>query len=279
MSNNIEPTIIKLESLEKEYEVVLKQYEEYYNNYTKNLNTNTQTNSTTKFINLKGRTYWGQYGIKEGSVKTIDECQSMCASDLKCTGATFNPSTRYCWARGGNGNITNGNDSDIAIIPKLKQNVIILKGLNDKLIAINAQINNELEKLYPIAENDIQLKNKKQQELTKYYQHLINERAELEETLNEYETIEQQYNNDTLSVVSNNMRLRLWTIICLIFLTITIKSLIGNTDTNINVIFWGIMVILFILLSTNLTTPQGFTMWCILILIIALIKMKIIPSP
>ena len=30
MSNNIEPSIIKIEALEKEYMVILKQYEEYY---------------------------------------------------------------------------------------------------------------------------------------------------------------------------------------------------------------------------------------------------------
>ena len=151
MSNNIQPSIIKLESLEKEYAVVLKQYEEYYNNYTKNLNTNTANDGVTQFATLKGRTYWGQYGIQEKSVKTVNECESMCASDLKCTGATFNPSKRYCWTRGGDGNITNGTDTDIAIIPESKQNLIILKGLNEKLISINTKINNELAILYPIA--------------------------------------------------------------------------------------------------------------------------------
>ena len=222
MSNNIEPSIIKLESLEKEYAVVLKQYEEYYNNYTKNLNTNTERNTAPQFVKLKGRTYWGQYGIHEAAVTTSRECESMCASDLKCTGATFNPSKRYCWIRGGEGNITNGTDSDVAIIPTLKQNLIILKGLNEKLISINAKINNELSVLYPIAEKDRQIKDKKQQELAKYYQQLANERIELEKTLNEYETIEEQYKSNSLSVVSNDISLRLWIIICLIVFIIRV---------------------------------------------------------
>ena len=279
MSNTIQPSIIKIEALEKEYMVILKQYEEYYNNYTTNLKTEndeTQSNknqSNTEFVHLEGRTYWGEYGLQEKSMKTVEECESMCASDLKCTGATFNPSKRYCWTRGGDGNITQGGDSDIAIIPKLKQSLIVLKSLNQKLIDINNKINTELEKIYPIAQEDILLKNKKQEELKKYYGYLANEKIELEKTLNEYETIEEQYENNSLSVISQNSSLRLWTIISLIVFFITLKTLLGETNSNLNFIFWIIISILFILLSINLTTAQGFAVFGLIILIVIIIKM------
>jgi Mg2+ and Co2+ transporter CorA len=280
MSNTIQPSIIKIETLEKEYMVILKQYEEYYNNYISNLKTDkdeTQSNekqSNTEFVHLEGRTYWGEYGLQETSMKTAKECESMCASDLKCTGATFNPSKRYCWTRGGDGNITQGGDTDIAIIPKIKQSLIVLKRLNEKLIDINNKINTELEKIYPIAQEDIQLKNKKQEELKKYYGYLVNEKIELEKTLGEYETIEQQYENNFLSVVSQNTSLRLWTLISLIVFFITLKTLLGATNTNLNFIFSIILFILFILLSLHLTTAQGFAAWGVFILILIFIKLN-----
>jgi len=290
MSDDIKPSIIKIETLEKEYIVVLKQYEEYYNTYINNLktqsegqtsNTNTNTNTnTTEFVELKGRTYWGKYGLKEASIKTAKECETMCASDLTCTGATFNQSKRYCWTRAGDGNITAGSDTDIAIIPKLRQDLSILKRLNEKLIYINMQINNELDKIYPIVEEDIRLKNKKQKQLKNYYGVLLDEKIKLEKTLREYETIEEQYENNFLSVVSQNSSLRVWTLISLIVFFITFKNLLGkNTNPNMTVIFWMVILILFIALSTNLTTPQGFMMWTILLLIVFLVKINIIPLP
>lgn len=290
MPDNMNSYIIKLELLEKKYMVVLKQYEENYNNYITNLKTNevnsatvgTTTTGTTKkteFVSLRGRVYWGKNKLKEAALQTIEECESMCASDLKCTGATFNSSKRYCWTREGEGNLNSGTSNDYAIIPKLRQNLIVLKSLNQKLIDINSEINKTLDKMYPIAQEDIKLKNQKQESLEKYYGVLLNEQMKIEKTLQEYDTIEQQYDNNFLNTVSQNVSLRLWTIISLIILAITIKQLSGSKSTNSALIFWLVIIVLLLFLSLNLTTAQGFAVWGLLIVIIIFIKFKIIPSP
>lgn len=275
-TNSIEPTIIKIEALEQEYMVILKQYENQYKNYINSIkeseSSETTDTSGNNFVALQGRTYWGQKGLKESSMQTVEECESMCASDTKCTGATFNTAKRYCWTRGGDGTLTIGNTDDYAIIPKIRKNLISLKNLNQKLLDINAKINTEITNIYPIAQQDVILKNKKQEELEKYYSLLLKEKIELEKTLEEYQTIEQQYENNFLNTVSQNTSLRLWTIFMLIILTVTIKKISGTNDTNSTVVFWAAIFILFILLSLNLTTAQGFAAWGLLILIIIFIK-------
>lgn len=160
MNNNnddkLESTNIQLEALEKEYMLILKQYETAYANYISNLNSETQeqTSNSTSFSALQGRTYWGTYGIKEGSVVTQKECESMCLSDTKCTGATFNSSKRYCWTRGGDSGLTVGTDSDYALIPKIKENLILLKNLNQQLMDLNKRINNKLIMIYPVVKEE-----------------------------------------------------------------------------------------------------------------------------
>jgi hypothetical protein len=277
MPDNTDSSIIKIETLEKEYMVILKQYEENYNNYITNLKISKE--NTPEFVILQGRTYWGSGDLKLSTKQTVEECKSMCASDTKCTGATFNSGTRICSTRIGEGTLTSGKTDDYAILPKIRQNLIILKSLNQRLIDINNQINIEISRIYPIAEENIQLKNKKQTQLEKSYQNLVNQQIELEQTLNEYETIDQQYNNNFLNTVSQNARLRLWTIISLIVLFFTIKQVAGITSILSLTIFWTIIFILFLFLTLNLTTPQGFSLWSILIIIVVLIKLNILPSP
>jgi Mg2+ and Co2+ transporter CorA len=275
MPDNMESYIIKLEVLEKEYMVILKQYEENFNNYITNL----KVNKDTEFVSLRGRVYWGKNKLKESTLQTIKECESMCASDLKCTGATFNSSKRYCWTREGEGNLNSGTSDDYAIIPKLRENLIVLKTLNQKLIDINNEINTTLNKMYPIAQEDIKLKNQKQEKLKQYYGVLLNEQIQIEKSLKEYETIEQQYDNNFLNTVSQNVSLRVWTVISLIILVITIKQLSGSKSINSALFFWVVIIVLLLFLSLNLTTAQGFSVWGLLIVIIIFIQFKIIPSP
>lgn len=272
MPDNFQSSIIKIETLEKEYMLILKQYEENYNSYIDNL----KNSKNTDFVTLSGRAYWGTGNLNMSTNKTLKQCETMCASDLKCTGATFNSSNNYCQTRIGESDISIGNKTDYAILPKIRQNLIILKKLNQKLLDINNSIKTELNKIVPIAQNDYKLKNEKQIELNNYYQKLLSEQQTLETTLNEYESIDDQYENNFINTVSQNTSLYLWTIISLIVVIITIKLIIGNTNANISFIFWSIIFILFFLLSLSLHTIQGFAVLSVLLIIILLIKMKIL---
>ena len=225
-NDNLESINIQLETLEKEYMVVLKSYETAYENYISTLH---NKDNTTNFSALQGRSYWGTYGIKEGSAVTQQECESMCLSDTKCTGATFNPSKRYCWVRGGESNLTTGIEGNYALIPKVRENLILLKSLNQRLIDINKRINNKLNLLYPIAQEETKLKNQKQKELNEYYASLLKDQIGLDKMLKEYQILEEELTNNTLYVNQQNASLRIWALIALFLLVITIKYTVGIT--------------------------------------------------
>ena len=157
-SSSSSSSSIKLQSLEKEFDVVMKMYEEAYKTYVSSMSDNivvtsgsdaSTTAPPTKYIVLKNHNYWGKTGLKEGTVNSSDECQTMCSDFGNCEGATYNSSKNYCWARSGEGKVALSDDpDDNAIVPQLKLNAIILKTLNDKLIDLNTQINSELSATY-----------------------------------------------------------------------------------------------------------------------------------
>lgn len=114
-----------IEVLENEYEDLLKQYETAQNVHLSSLD-----NTAQKFIAIIGKTFWGTAGLSEGAVKTQEECENMCANNANCTGATYNPTKKYCWARSGDGDgAVDGLADDVAIMrEKPKTRFISLAG-------------------------------------------------------------------------------------------------------------------------------------------------------
>lgn len=241
MSHKINSDLIQLETLEKEFEVVLNQYEEAYQTYINNLN-NPQSSKT--FVSLKGRAYWGTYGLKEKSVSTQKECESMCASDIKCTGATFNPSKRYCWTRGGDGELTVGQSTDYAIVYELRNNIIILKNLNDRLIKIYNRIEYILNNnIHPKME---QYNKTKQQTINKLkieYKNLLDERVKLNTVLQTLDNYNREYENTSLSVQQQNLSLRMWIIISLIVIFVAFTVLSGGNPGPLGTVVLIIIII------------------------------------
>lgn len=227
---NMDSTNMRLDTLEKEYTMVLQQYEVAYNDYIDNLK-NPSGTTDKKFAVLKGRSYWGTAGIKQGYAETVEDCESMCSSDLKCSGATYNSDRKYCWTRSGEGNLTNGKDNDYALLPKLRNNLIILKNLNGKLIDINGQISGELQQLIPQAKSALLEKDGKQGELNTSYASLLDEQKQLEIMLKEYETVEEELNNNELYVNQQNSSVKFWILLALIIMILTIKQMTGLGGT------------------------------------------------
>lgn len=303
--DNIKSTLIKIETLQKEYEVTLQQYQEAGKNYIATLKsdssnpcfnykndstgisqdcynkiwsdqgcstqaptisdttqtledlvnssfssatltdtTNRQTcygDSTTYTTNtspiypnvsvftaLKGRSWWGTSGLTEGPVESQADCETMCANSDQCSGATFNPVKRYCWTRSGEASITTGDDSNYALLTQQKAALYVMKNLNEQLLKLNAQINESLQTINPEVKQQYDEKNQKQQELTTSYNQLLEQKIELEKQLQEYYSVEQDENNQSLYVNQQNMSYRIWAFIALFILFITIKKMSGS---------------------------------------------------
>jgi len=231
-----------------------------YGDSTKYTTKSTPTYSLGKEFNeLPGRTWWGTYGIKEGTVKSKEECISMCASNKSCSGATFNPVKRYCWARGGDGTVTAGMGTDIAIIPKIKNILLTLSELNNKLIIINNNLRSETNKIKPIFEKDKQNNEEQKNIFDQYYNELYYDKTEMAKLLNEYNSVEAELNDQTLFVNKENFSLQLWTLGAIILCFVVFKKMKGsdenlNVDSIINKVF-----LLFIFISIfTINKPAGY---------------------
>jgi hypothetical protein len=197
----------------------------------------------------------------------------MCASDMNCSGATFNPVKRYCWARGGNGTVTVGKSNEIALIPQLKVNIIALNKINDKLISINQQLKNEIKNINPILKADKASYLKKQKQFDDYYNRLIDEKKNILDLLGQYNTAESELNDQTLAVDQANTSLRVWSFLSVILLLIVLKQVYGIETFNNNMKYI-IIIIVFIFLSFRLSTPTGFVTLGFVIITILVYKIN-----
>jgi chromosome segregation ATPase len=264
MNDIIKSTLIKVETLQKEYEVTLQQYQEAGQNYITDLQTN-------KITALKGRTWWGAAGLKEGSVQTQEECENMCASSKECSGATFNPVKRYCWTRTGKSKVTVGREDDYALISRQKATMSIMKYLNKRLLNLNEEIQYELNKIQPEIKEQYEAKHKKQKQLQNSYDKLLEHKIKIDEELEEYNSIEQDENNQILFVNQQSLSYKLWVVLACLILFVTIKQMYGD-DIKSKPFFILIFIIILIILSYTLSSPSGIFMWFILLIFVIIMK-------
>jgi hypothetical protein len=271
--DKMDDILITVETLEKEYEVTLKQYQEAFNNYINALQTNIDDSAAQiNFTKLPGRTWWGTGALKDAVVSTSTECESMCASDLSCSGATFNPVKRHCWTRTGDANITAGIDTDYALIPAQKAALSVLKSLNVKLLSLNQQIGTYLKQINPQVKQQQLANLEKQQQMNEYYQTLLQQKIQMEKQLQDYYSIEQNNENQSLSTNQQNKSYRIWSLLAALILIITLRKMFGVESVSSTIIFWLFIIIILIILSFNISSPSGFIMWCIFLTIIGINK-------
>lgn len=279
MNTNLKSDLMNIKALEREYNSVLKQYEEAYKNCNSKLHAVANTN-TKSFTSFDNRSYWGSGGLKEGTVASQAACETMCASDVKCTGATFNTDNNYCWARSGNGplSVSVHGSSDKALLPDVTACVITLKTLNTRMLEINKQLTTAIDNSSPQVEIQNRENESKRDALHKYYAQLLAERIQMDELVKENETIDAEYTNQSLIVEQQNGSLRFWILIACVISLIIVNQMIGKTS-SVASIFWLFIMIALIVVSFSIGNVSGFAVWTMLILIIVLMKMGIIPSP
>jgi hypothetical protein len=277
MDTNLKTDILKIEALEREYNAVLKQYEEAYKNCNDELKQNLDEKQRS-FKTFTNRAYWGTMGLKEGTVGAETDCENMCASNPKCTGATFNTVNRYCWTRGGDGSLAATTSGNIAILPTVKGCVVTLNALNNRLIKINKELTQLIETTNSqLAAEDAKDKNSKQQ-LHKYYAQLLKERLQMAEILADHKTLDEDNQAQSLYVSTQNSTLRLWSLLACILILIVVNKMLGG-ETSVVKLFWIIVMVLVLIVSFSINNASGFAVWLMLIMIIVLMKMDILPNP
>jgi hypothetical protein len=275
-NDKIKSSLIKVQALQKEYEVTLQQYQEAVQNFITNLQS-TKSNTKKTFTALKGRTWWGASGLSEGSVSTQEECENMCANSSKCSGATFNPVKRYCWTRSGDSMITAGRDDDYALITQQTADLSVMKYLNQRLLDLNQEITNELQNINPEVKEQYDEKNIKQEQLMSSYNYLLEQKIELDKELREYYSIEQEENNQSIFVNQQNLSFRFWVLLTCLVVLLMIYQFFSGELPPISITIPLITIIVLIIFTYNLSHPSGFVIWIIFLLFVFLVKSGNLP--
>jgi hypothetical protein len=261
---------MNLQSLQKEYDLAMTQYKQANLDYIASLESKVANGGTRIFNILPSSRFWGSSAIKDIIVNKIEECQAACAEDAKCTGATFNSSSGYCWLRTGTGEInTSTNPNEYAIMPNVSQNINNLKMLNDKLIQLNMQIMDELNRSEPVVLDEVAHKNEKKAQMEETNQQLLEERIKILELLDETQDLNVQYDTNSIYAKQSNAEYILWTIIVIMLVSFILRlALFPDSSGKDHVKFFIKIVLFFGLLISmmKMNNPAGMAIFGLLVL-------------
>ena len=160
-----------------------------------------------------------------------------------CTGATFNATDSakpMCWLRSGDTDITGGKDSDYAIVPKGKQMLMIVQKINLRLSEINQQIQKITKNGQETYDSQTPERKTNMAELARQYIQLNEEREKIDNTINDYQTLDQQQIQGDLTANKNYYSFVL--LLLLAIITIFVLYKVGfsfNSETNSSVLSGG----------------------------------------
>ena len=188
-----ESTILKLESLIQEYNLLLTEYQQVNQSYLHSLSV---ADGSNHFI--KDHAVWGSQPLSGGSVTDASACLNVCIANSSCSGATFDTKNKYCWTSSGeNGNL-GPSPNQIAIVPESMQYGLILKELNNKMTAVNMAIV-QLSKQLPLTNNETESQISSQI-LDQNHKQLMKDKKMIDEKLAENQSLTNEINETTLSV-------------------------------------------------------------------------------
>jgi NADH:ubiquinone oxidoreductase subunit 3 (subunit A) len=249
--NQNKSTILTLESLTKQYDTLLMQYNQVQSDYINYLQQNPSTlqqgsgatRNNQELTSIPNYTFWGTSGISSNNVSSVQQCSALCSRTQGCSGATYNVTNNNqnnCWLRSGDGIIVAGTSNQYAIISKSKEYLLTLQTLNSQLI----DVNNKIIQLMQNNKNTFlaEIKNRKSK-----YILLVQNNSKLEEErnnillqLSQFQSINEKQNEGELIVTKNYYTFVLLLIIALICMFILSKIYIGtaseNADETVNIL-------------------------------------------
>jgi len=230
--------ILNLESLTKQYDTLLIQYNQVQSDYLNYLQQNPTTiqpgQSNSQLTVVQNSTFWGTSGISSSNVSSVDQCSALCSRTPGCSGATYsitNNTQNNCWLRSGDGVVVAGSNKQYAIIPKSKEYLLTLQTLNSQLIDTNKNIMKVFHQCESIPEQDIE-RVKKYNLLKQNNMKLEKERLNILNKLKYHQTIEEKKIEGELIVKKNYSNYILLSFIVLVCFLILSKTVIDSVNQN-----------------------------------------------
>jgi hypothetical protein len=208
---------LQMETLSNNFNNLLTQYQEVYQDFL-----NTINSSDNNLTSVPNSAFVGQNNINTIQGSSVDSCLSSCSSTQSCTGATFNNRSNTCTLSSGTGNIINSTNQT-AIVQQALYYSNQLQKINDNLMQINNQmmnLANSNSNSYSQTEQEI---NNKFQILNQNYEILQEERLQINEMANQYETLNSALENGNITLTSNYYYYMLYLIIAIFLIYLLFK--------------------------------------------------------
>ena len=280
-TNNTESNVLKLQSLQSEFKLVMTQYQQAYANYISSLRSSSDPASKKSFVAIPDSDYGGENSkvISFDTSPSVEDCIALCSANSSCTGATYDSNVNWCLSENGPGRIVSTNYTRTAIVSELVQNTQVLNMLNQKLLDINKNMEDTLGSMSSSENHDIADKDLKKGELTSIYNSLMEERRNINKMIDDSTSIEQSYNDNSIYVSQNNTTYTFWTLVALIIVVFTLKmQFYPELQLNMaSALYWIIIALLFITLMMQLNTPTGYLVWLALIAMVILQQIDMLP--
>ncbi len=269
-------SVLTLQDLDGQYQQATKDYDLARANYIQALQ-----NNDRGYVTIKRSSFKGYSVLTNSIVKNKGDCYAKCSGDDMCTGSTFTNQTKRCVTYSGEGEILPANWRKKAILSKLNYALLQMKHYNQLLISLSGQIDSALETSIPYVNAKLKDKDDQSRQLKTKYEKLIKERDEINETVYDYNSLSQEYNNKNIIVKQSNSMYIVLFLFTVLLVFVTMKQLLyPEMESNIvRFVFWFVLLSIFIINVFQMSTVTGFFICGLIVLAIVLILLNILPSP
>ena len=229
-SESPESIVLDLEILNAQYSNLLIQYEQAVANYSALIQQQSAGN-TPPLMALPNNAFWGTAGISTTTVSTVPQCKALCATTSGCSGATYNTSTSICSLRSGEGSITPAGNNSYALVTEEAYLLLNMQNINNQLIEINQQILDATNEGQPVFDEEYAERKVRAQELLRNYIMLNQERENINQMVQNYESLNQQQTEGNININQNYYSFILL-IILAIALIVILYLFSGSSSTS-----------------------------------------------
>ena len=92
---NQQSSLLQIEALENDFNLVMMEYEQAYQNYI-NIK-----NSDSSYNYIQSRFLIGGTNIVDSSSSDVSGCMTLCSNNTSCTGANYNTNNKSCILKSG----------------------------------------------------------------------------------------------------------------------------------------------------------------------------------
>ena len=234
----------QLQTLTIQFNALLDEYQETSKKYT-----DLVTNNDNTLSQIYDYAFIGEKKLVVLGEPNVSACQSDCYANKLCSGATFNSVLNTCTLSKGQGKVVPATKS-VAIVQQamyysnqLKELNIELTSLNEQMIKISKQNHNKYKKNNHQTQQEevIMLNNNKI---------LIKERKEIDDMMNQFQSLNAAYEDGKLNVNANYMHYIVFMFVIIFLILLLLKVAVatpqyggGNGTIDKSNILFGIFIV------------------------------------